>query len=170
MKSTLLKAKHALSALIFSAAGLTAADLDVTGLNNDVDASVLLHNWAVDIGFTASLSDARKTVFIKDQFDFGLAIKVNPQGLDRIVIYNTFTGKPSNVNSQELLAIVREINLARNVCSAYVDKEGDLVLRYVLGFDDRLTPKLFRYQLDHVKGSTENILKDFQPRLSPYFK
>jgi hypothetical protein len=68
-----------------------------------------------------------------------------------------------------LLRIVSEINQKKNVCSAYVDKAGDLVLRYVLSFDDRLAPKVFRYQLEHVESSSDNIMKDFQEKLSPYF-
>ena len=165
----LRKAKGALVALFIATAGLSAADLDVTGMSNDVDASILLRDWTSSIGYTSTLSESRKTVFIKDKFGFGLIIKVIPQGLDRIVIYNTYAGKPSNANSQELLRIVSEINQKKNVCSAYVDKAGDLVFRYVLSFDDRLTPKLFRYQLEHIESSSDGIMKDFQEKLSPYY-
>lgn len=156
--------------LLASSAFLPAADLIVAGMDNDVDASVLLHEWASGIGYSASLSTTKKAVFIKDDLNYALMMKVSSSGVDRIVIYNTYAGKPSNVNSQELLAIVRNINLERNVCSAYIDKQGDLVLRYVLSFDDRISPKLFRIQLEHVKSSSEDIIDAFAERLAPYIK
>jgi hypothetical protein len=156
--------------LLASSASLLAADLVVAGMDNDVDASVLLHDWASGIGYSASLSETKKSVFIKDDLNYALMMKVSSSGVDRIVIYNTYEGKPSNVNSQELLAIVRNINLERNVCSAYIDKRGDLVLRYVLSFDDRISPKLFRIQLEHVKSSSEDIFDTFADRLAPYIK
>jgi hypothetical protein len=150
--------------------GLRAADLNVADVRKDEDASVLLRGWASDLGYTANISDSRKAVFLKDGLDYMLAIKVSPSGIDRVIIYNIYKGKPSNASSRELMAIVREINMSKNVCAAYVDKDGDLVLRFVLGFDDRLSPKLFRNQIDHVKAASQNILDEFSSKLDPYYE
>jgi hypothetical protein len=50
-----------------------------------------------------------------------------------------------------------------------VDKDGDLVLRFILTFDDKITPRLFRNTLEHVKGGTVNLISEFKPRFALYF-
>jgi hypothetical protein len=156
--------------LVFMSLGLCAADLNVAEVRKDEDASVQLRGWLGELGYTTTISDARKTLYLKDGLDYMLAIKVTASGLDRIIIYNIYKGKPSNVHSRELMDIVRDISLKKNVCAAYVDKDGDLVLRFVLGFDDRLSPKLFRNQIDHVKAASQNILDEFSAKLDPYYE
>ncbi len=63
MKKILL-ASLSLACLI--SGGLRAADLNVADVRKDEDASVLLRGWAADIGYTATISDSRKVVFLKD--------------------------------------------------------------------------------------------------------
>jgi hypothetical protein len=149
---------------------LSAADLNVAGVKTETDAARLLCEWAADIGYTAELSDSKKTVYIKDDFNYLLSIKPAQSGVDRILIYNIFRGKQSNVDSDELHAIVRAINREKNVCTAIVDNSGDLIFRYVLSFDDRLSPALFRHEIDHVKSTSAFVLKEFSDKLAPFYK
>lgn len=165
---------HKFSAFILltaaSVTGLSAADLNVAGVKTDTDAARLLRDWAADIGYTAELSDTKKIVYIRDEYNYLLSIKPTQSGVDRILIYNIFRGKPSNVDSDELHAVVRAINREKNVCAAFVDSSGDLVFRYVLCFDDRLSPALLRHQIDHVKSTSAFVLKEFSDKLAPFYK
>jgi hypothetical protein len=156
--------------MVASVAVLSAADLNIAGAKDEAGASTILCDWVTGIGYSANLSETKKTVYIKDEYNYALVIKSAQSGLDRILIYNTFAGTPANASSEELHGIVRAINLEKNVCTAFVDKKGNLVFRYVLGFEDRLSPALFRHQIDHVKSTSEFILKDFADRLAPYYK
>jgi hypothetical protein len=64
---------------------------------------------------------------------------------------------------------VREINNRFNVCSVYVDDDGDLQMRFVVMFDDKLGPRLLRMSLEHVKTSVSMILSEYRPKFKPYY-
>ena len=148
---------------------VSAVDYDVSGMSNDVDASLQLKSWITDIGFTANNTESRDGVLVEDDYRVAIFPKVNAKGLDRLVIYKTFKGKSSNVGSAELAKLMNEVNNKFNVCSAFVDKDGDLVLRFILTFDDKITPRLFRNTLEHVKGGTVNLISEFKARFALYF-
>ncbi len=146
----------------------SAADLDLAGINDDVAASVILSRWLNDIGYSNKLTTGEKQLFIEDG-KFDILPRVSVSGVDRLVVYKLFRGKPSNANSDTLKEIVREINTRFNVCSAYVDNDGDLQLRFVIMFDDKMSPKLFRLSQEHFKSAVSTIITEYRPKFKPYY-
>jgi hypothetical protein len=165
----LLKSYRSALAVFMMAVSVSAADLNVTGMDNDVDAAMSLKAWLADIGYTSKLSESRDVVFLQGDANYLIAPKVDDGDVDRLVIYKTFKGKASNHGSAELQSIVREINERFNVCCVYVDKGGDLQLRYTLLFDDKLSPKLFRQTMEHVKTCTTTIITEYRDRFRPFY-
>lgn len=166
MNNTVIK----LFALVISVIPVSAIDYDVSGMDNDVDAALRLKTWVAEIGYTSRSTEKREGVFIDDDYRFVIFPRVTSKGLDRLVIYKTFNGKPSNVGSSELAKLINEINNRFNVSSVYVDSDGDLVLRFVLAFDDKVSPRLFRNTLEHAKDATKSVIGEFKPKLTPYFE
>jgi len=166
MKKFWLASVLSFSCLVTS--GLSAADLDVGGMNDDVAATVILNRWLSDIGYTTKLQSGEKQLFIEEG-KMDILPRVSTTGVDRLIVYKLFRGKPSNANSLALKEIVREINNRFNVCSSYVDDDGDLHLRFVIMFDDKMTPKLFRLSLDHIKNAVTTIITEYRPKFKPYY-
>ncbi len=161
-------------ALVVSSAGLlatgaSAADLDVTGMNDDVAASVIIRDWLSGLGYSPELDPGEKMFSIQLDSKYVVAPKISRSGVDRLIVYKYFKGKPSNARSEVLKEIVREINNQYNVCSTYVDDDGDLNLRFTIYFDDKLTPKLLRLSLDHVKSAATQIISEYRPKFKPYY-
>lgn len=147
---------------------VSAADLDLAGINDDVAASVIVSRWLNDVGYTTKLSSGEKQFFLEDG-KLDIAPRVSTTGIDRLVVYKMFRGKPANVNSEVLRDIVREINNRFNVCSVYVDSDGDLQLRFVIMFDDKMSPKLFRLSQEHIKSAVSTIISEYRPRFKPFY-
>jgi hypothetical protein len=153
----------------FLGCSASAADLDLTGINDDVAASVIIKSWLSDLGYSPELVPGEKQLSIQLDGRYVVAPKISKSGVDRLIVYKYFKGKPSNARSEVLKEIVREINNRYNVCSAYVDDDGDLNLRFLIYFDDKLTPKLFRLSLDHVKSASSQIISEYRPKFKPYY-
>lgn len=149
--------------------GASAEDLDLSGVGDNGAAAVVLSRWLTDIGYTTSLKPGERQLDIVEG-KFTILPKVSTSGVDRLVIYRYFKGKPSNAHSEELKEIVREINNRFNVCSAYVDDDGDLQMRFVVIFDDKLGPRLLRMSLEHVKTSVSIIISEYRPKFKPYYE
>ena len=147
----------------------SAADLDLTGVNDDVASSVIVSRWLSDLGYSPELETGEKILSIQLDGKYLVAPKISKSGVDRLIVYKYYKGKPSNARSEVLKEIVREINNKYNVCSAYVDDDGDLNLRFLIYFDDKLTPKLFRLSLDHVKSATSQIISEYRTKFKPYY-
>lgn len=147
-----------------------AADLDLAGLGDDAAAAVIVSRWLSDIGYAAKLPAGEKQISIDDDSKFDVIPKVTVSGVDRLIFYKLFKGKPSNARSAELKEIVSEINNRYNVCSAYVDADGDLQMRFIIVFDDKITPKLFRLSMAHFKTASAKIIADYRQRFKPYYE
>ncbi len=145
-----------------------AADLDLSGTNDDVAASVIVSRWLNDVGYTTKLPSGQKQFLLEDG-KLDIAPRVSTSGVDRLVVYKVFRGKHDNVNSEVLKEIVREINNRFNVCSVYVDRDGDLQMRFVIMFDDKMSPKLFRLSHEHIKSAVSTIISEYRPKFKPYY-
>ncbi len=167
MKTRWLSFVHV--AVLAFAASVSAADLDMGGLDSNEAGTVRLNEWLVDIGYKSEMAPSRTGLTITDGGKYTLAPIVSVKGVDRLVFYKLYKGKPSNAKSEELHAIVREINNRFNVCCAYVDEDGDFQMRFTTTFDDKMSPKLFRNTLEHVKTSTDIIIKEYRDRFRPFY-
>jgi hypothetical protein len=156
-------------ALFLFSSSVSAADLDLSGVDDDAEATRKINVWLNDIGYTAKVSTSGDKLFLDEGDKYALLPLVTESGIDRIVIYKVFKGKPSNVNSEALHAIVRQINADFNVCTAFIDKGGALQLRFSIIFEDKLSPRLFRNTIQHVKAGSTAIIKEYREKFRPYF-
>jgi hypothetical protein len=151
------------------AAGLRAApDLDVAGIEDDTLGAARLVDWCRQIGVAARLGEkSAKAVFLSAE-RLSLAPKLTKDSVDRLVIYNFYEGKPGNRENPALRLLVAKVNRGYNVCTLYVDADGDLCFQYNLTFDDRLSERLFRRHLEHVNATALQILKRHEEDFAPY--
>jgi hypothetical protein len=156
-------------ALFLFSATASAADLDLSEVGDDVEAAGRMKAWLTDIGYTVKLSSSGDKLFLDEGDKYALLPLVTESGVDRIVIFKVFKGRPSNVDSEALHAMIRQINADFNVCTAFVDKNGSLQLRFSILFDDKLSPKLFRNSIQHVKVCSTAIVSEYRERFRPYF-
>ena len=95
-----------------------------------------------------------------------VSIKSFESGLDRITAHVFFNGKKENTYSDKFAAVVNRINWKYSNCTvAYDEKNGGIVFRWHLYFDNKLSPKAFKQWIDLVIFGTDFIL-DKEPELS----
>ncbi len=156
-------------ALFLFSSSVSAADLDLSGVDDDAEATRKINAWLTDIGYAVKVSTSGDKLYLDEGDKYALLPLVTESGVDRIVIYKVFKGKPSNVNADALHAVVRQINADYNVCTAFVDKSGALQLRFSILFEDKLSPRLFRNTMQHVKDGSAAIIKEHREKFRPYF-
>ncbi len=151
------------------AAGLRAApDLDLADIDNDTLGAARLAAWCKDIGVPARLGEkSAKAVFLTGE-RLTVSPKLTKDSVDRLVVYNFYEGKPGNRENPALRLLVTKVNRDYNVCTLFVDADGDLCFQYNLAFDDRLSERLFRRHVAHVNATALQILKRHEEEFAPY--
>lgn len=154
---------------LFLAASLRAApELDVSGLEDDTLGAAKLAAWCQQIGMPARLGEkSAKAVFLTGE-RLTVAPKLTKASVDRLVVYNFYEGKPGNRENAALRLLVTKVNRDYNVCTLYVDPDGDLCFQYNLAFDDRLSEQLFRRHVRHVNETALQILKRHEEEFAPF--
>jgi hypothetical protein len=154
--------------LFLAATAHANPDLDVAGLDDDVVGAGRLVAWCKVIGLEARLGEkSAKAVFLPGE-RLTLAPRLTKDSVDRLVVYNFYEGKPGNRENAALRLLVAKVNREYNVCTLYVDGDGDLCFQYNLAFDDRLSERLLRRHLRHVNESAFQILRRHEAEFAPY--
>ena len=145
-----------------------APDLDVSGLEDDSVAAARIVAWCRQLGIEARLGEKSGKSLALTAEKLSVAPKVTLDSVDRLVIYNFYEGRPGNRENAALRLLVAKVNAQYNVCSLFVDAEGDLCFQYNLSFDDRLSARLFRRQLLHANETAREILRRHEEDFLPY--
>lgn len=143
-------------------------DLDISGLEDDVAVAGRMAAWCRQIGVQARLGEKPAKALYLTEEKLTVAPKSTLGSVDRLVIYNFYEGKPGNRENAALRLLVAKVNAQYNVCSLFVDADGDLCFQYNLSFDDRLSAQLFRRQIRHVNETTAEILRRHEEDFLPY--
>lgn len=162
----------ALFACLSAFANLRANDLDVAGLDTPRDKTAAANRlllWTRSLGYDAVLSQDGEDVFIKE-----LKLTVSPvlnddNGIDRLVIYNAYAGKPGNFGDKELTDVVTAINADQIAAQVSVLRTGSVLFVTYVSFDDKLSPILFRKFLEHSNRMAEVII-NANPQLAKFIK
>lgn len=141
-----------------------AQSLDLANQDNDSAAGMAFAGWARQQGYNVvDVLDGGKAVKIKT--DEGLAAFIQMRtlkgGLDRLVLTMSFKSDSGQAKRAEKLKLANTINNELNLCSFSVDDDGDYELTFVLGFDDQVSPGLFRKFLKYVDFAAEALFKRY---------
>lgn len=160
--------RQILLGLLLAASLRAAPDLDVAGLDDDTLGAARLATWCQQIGLPARLGEkSAKAVFLTGE-RLTVSPKLTKASVDRLVVYNFYEGKPGNRENAALRVLVAKVNREYNVCTLFVDADGDLCFQYNLAFDDRLAEQLFRRHLRHVNETTLQILRRHEEEFAPF--
>lgn len=146
-----------------------AQNFDVAGQDDNAKAGFALARWAKELGYdVGTIHELGESFVITTDrgYKAAAALKVSSGGLDRLIVNVSFKSGSGTKHMDEKVQLANRINNSTNVCSMSIDDEGDFEYTFVLAFDDKLTPGLFRKFLTHVDRAL-NILadkfsKDFQ--------
>lgn len=160
--------RQILLGLLLAASLRAAPDLDVSGLDDDTMGAARIEAWCKAIGMPARLGEkSAKAVFLTGE-RLTVSPKLTKDSVDRLVVYNFYEGKPGNRENPALRLLVTKVNRDYNVCTLFVDADGDLCFQYNLAFDDRLSEQLFRRHVRHVNETALQILKRHEEEFAPY--
>jgi hypothetical protein len=138
-----------------------AVDLDIADAGgNDLEGTKRLFRFAEDLGFNVSRRNSESEYFGLSQGGMKVlvGVKCSESNIDRVVAKVTFTGKKQYVNNPELEKLVAKLNRSYNTCSFSLDGDGDISFKFVLPFDNRLSPRLFRLWCEHIADCTSAII------------
>ncbi len=167
MNSSFLKALT----LIFLPALANAADLDISSAGqSNAEATKLLYRFAEDIGSDVSRPkpDGEFFALNQDGVKMLIDVKAASSGVDRAVARIFFTGKKEHANSVDMHKLLAKLNRTYNTCTISIDSDGDVCFLFVLSFDNRVSPKLFRLWCEHVSQCTQTIISN-EPELRKNF-
>ena len=148
-----------------------AADLDISNAgDSNLEGTKQLFRFAEDIGCDVSRPKSDSDFFRLTQGTFKLLIdvKASSVGVDRAIAQVVFTGKKEYANSPEMDRLIAKLNRKYNTCSVSIDSDGDITFQFVLAFDNRISPKLFRLWCEHVSLCTKTIISQ-EPELRTKF-
>ena len=150
---------------------LRAADLDLTGMDTPRDrkaAAVRIMEWAKSIGFDAALTADGEEVFVRDM-KLTLRAVLNDVGVDRIIVFNSYRGKPGNASDPQVPVILGKVNGSQIAAKVSVDGDGDILFDTTLAFDNTLSPRLFRCFLEHSNKAADMLIQN-HPELAALMK
>jgi hypothetical protein len=154
--------------LAVSVSAHAAPDLDFTGLEDDRIGATKLAAWCQLIGVPARQAENQPGAVSLTADKLTVMPKLTKLSVDRLIVYNFYEGKPGNRENAALRLLVAKINREYNVCTLYVDSDGDLCFQYNLTFDDRLSERLFRRHVEHVNATALQILQRHEEEFAPY--
>lgn len=154
-----------------SLASLKANSYNITGIDDDTVAGKELARWATTIGIKPEKIFDDGTMWIREEFRWQAYVRCHTQGNapDRFIFTSFIRGKPTNKNNAEVAALMNQLNDDYNVCSFYIDSDGDLVMQFNLCFDDTLSPALFRKFIQHIEDCRRLIIAKEAAKLKLYF-
>jgi len=148
-----------------------AAELDISSAgNSNMEGTKQLFRFAEDIGCDVYRPKNDSEFFRLTQGDYKIliSVKASATGVDRAVAHVVFSGKKEYANSIEMDRLLAKLNRTYNTCCISVDSDGDITFQFVLAFDNRISPKLFRIWCEHVSQCVEAIISE-EPELRKKF-
>ena len=155
--------------MMLAALTARAAVLDLTDVKDDATATARLGVFLKDIG-QEIVKQGPETVLIRNG-GFSMFVYPTPskKGGDLLVATITFKGVgKSNLEAAPLTQAITQANSRFNYVTAYLDAEGDLVLRYALVFDGKLDEALANKWLLRIASQSTKFVKDHAETLKPY--
>jgi hypothetical protein len=146
-----------------------AADLDLTDVKDDATATARLGVFLKDIG-QENVKQGSESVLIRNGgFSMFVYPTLSQKGGDLLVATITYKGVgKSNLDAAPLTKALTQANSRFNYVTAYLDAEGDLVLRYALVFDGRLEEALAKKWFLRIASQSTKFVKDHGETLKPY--
>ena len=154
-----------------SAATVQAAPLDFTDLKNDKEANLATIKCMEGMGLDIGARTDESFMLSFGGYKILTCPNVGKNNGDFIIGYISFGGVgKSNFTSSELGMLICRINYKFNYMTAFVDSDGDIVVRYYLPFDKKLEPKLILKWLGRIEAQTDQMAKDFRDDLDKFLK
>jgi hypothetical protein len=153
------------------AATAIAAPLDFTDLRDDKDANSATIKYFEGMGLDIGARTDESFMLNFGGYKMLTSPNVGRSNGDFMIAYISFGGiGKSNFSSSELALLVGRINSKFNYMTAFVDSDGDVVVRYYLPFDKKLEPKLILKWLGRIEAQTDQMVKEFGDDLTKFLK
>jgi hypothetical protein len=156
--------------LCLLSATIQAATLDLTGLKTDQAATAELVKYFEGLGLEIDAKDDESFLLSFGGYKIVTAANIGTNG-DFLTAHITFGGiGKSNGGSNELAKLINRINSRFNYLTAYVDSDGDVVVRYLLHFDKQLEPRHIMKWLRKIESQTDLMSKDYGKEITPFLR
>lgn len=147
-----------------------AASLDLNGVKTDQAATKALIRCFEDMGLEITARDTESFLLSFGGYKIVTSANIGTNG-DYLTAHISFGGvSKSNCNSHELAQLINRINSRFNYLTAYVDSDGDIVIRYLLHFDKQLEPRHILKWLRKIESQTDQMSSDYGKNLGPFLR
>jgi len=146
-----------------------AADLDLTDVKDDATATARLGAFLQGMGQEVVQQGSESVLIRNGGFSVFVYPTLSKKGGDLLVATITFKGVgKANLGAAPLTKAITQANSRFNYVTAYLDAEGDLVLRYALVFDGKVGEALAKKWLLRIASQSTKFVKDHGETLKPY--
>ena len=146
-----------------------AADLDLTDVKDDATATARLGAFLQGMGQEVVQQGSESVLIRNGGFSVFAYPTLSKKGGDLLVATITFKGAgKANLDAAPLTKAITQANSRFNYVTAYLDAEGDLVLRYALVFDGKVGEALAKKWLLRIASQSTKFVKDHGETLKPY--
>lgn len=141
-------------------------NLEMSENDDDAAAAAAFHDWARDLGYKVSLRPDGKVVGIRGRYGFDIHFRNGP-AMKRLIMRCYF---PSNADRDDMpgrFALANKINSSFNIGTFWFDADADFACQFVLPFEERMTPALWREFFSFCEIGVTQVIQhhadDFRP-------
>jgi hypothetical protein len=141
-------------------------NLELGDSEDDLAAVASFHDWAQNLGYKTTLRPDGKAVGVRGRYGFDLHFR-NIPGMKRLIMRCYFPSNPDRADMPGRFALANQINSSFNIGTFWFDADADFACQFVLPFQDRLTPALWREFFSFSESGVTQIIQqhaeDFRP-------
>ena len=154
---------------LISTSPVRAAELDLTGVKDDAAANVLTAKFLEGMGQTIVKQGPESVLIRHSGFVILVYPTVSKEGGDLLVATITFKGaSKANLESEALAKTLARANGRFNYLTAYLNGDGDVLLRFALVFDGKLDADLTKKWLIRVASQSTKFAREHGEALTPF--
>jgi hypothetical protein len=165
----MLKPLLVLCLSLLATSTVRATELDLTGVKDDAAATVATAKFLEGMGQTIIKQGSGSVLIRHGGFVILVYPTISKEGGDLLVATVTFKGVgKANLEAEALAKTLARANGRFNYLTAYLNGDGDVLLRYALVFDGKLDSELVKKWLVRVSSQTTKFAREHGEALNPF--
>jgi len=126
-------------------------DLNLTGCDENEDATQQFAEWCSQLGFDGRLADNGKVFTLRSKFKWNCEVKANARSNHRLVLTTIYSAKKSGPSTRsDWVNFMNSLNVSQNMFKFAFDDDGDMTVQVYLVFLEKLPPRALRNFLNSI--------------------
>lgn len=141
-------------------------NLELGETDDDLTATAAFHEWVSKLGYKASLRPDGKIVGVRGRYGFDIHFRNTPS-MKRLIMRCYFPSNSERADMPGRHALANKINSSFNIGTFWFDADADFACQFVLPFEERLSPALWREFFSFCEAGVTQVIQhhgdDFRP-------